>query len=89
MESSMKRFLGLATVTMLLAAPVLAAFVGSSLGDGILHPARLPLTPERMVRINEMLKRTEASKQDFMVKAPDGAELRGWKVRPKRSMAIG
>jgi uncharacterized protein len=85
MESSMKRFLGLATVTMLLAAPVLAAFVGSSLGDGILHPARLPLTPERMVRINEMLQRTEASKQDFMVKAPDGAELRGWKVRPKRS----
>ena len=81
----MKRFLGLATVTMLLAAPVLAAFVGSSLGDGILHPARLPLTPERMVRINEMLQRTEASKQDFMVKAPDGAELRGWKVRPKRS----
>ena len=81
----MKRFLGLATVTMLLAAPVLAAFVGSSLGDGILHPARLPLTPERMVRINEMLHRTEASKQDFMVKAPDGAELRGWKVRPKRS----
>jgi fermentation-respiration switch protein FrsA (DUF1100 family) len=80
MESSMKRFLGLAAIVMLLAAPVLAALVGSSLGDGILHPARLPLTPERMVRVNEMLQRTESSKQDFIVKARDGAELRGWKV---------
>lgn len=81
----MKRLLGLAAVIMLLAVPVLAAFVGNSLGDGILHPARLPLTPERMLRVDEMLQRTEASKQDFIVKAPDGAELRGWKVRPKKS----
>jgi alpha-beta hydrolase superfamily lysophospholipase len=85
MESSMKRFLGFATVALLLAAPVLAAFVGNSLVDSILHPARLPLTPERIVRINEMLQRTAASKQDFIVKARDGAELRGWKVRPKKS----
>jgi uncharacterized protein len=85
MESSMKRFLGLAAIVMLLAAPVLAAFVGNSLVDGILHPARLPLTPERIVRIDEMLQRTGASKQDFIVKARDGAELRGWKVRPKKS----
>ena len=49
-----------------------------------LHPARLPLTPERMVRVNEMLQRTDASKEDFIVKARDGAELRGWKVRPKK-----
>jgi uncharacterized protein len=81
----MKRFLGLVAIIMLLAAPVLAAFVGSSLGDGILHPARLPLTHERIVRINEMLQRTGASKQDFIVNARDGAELRGWKVRPQRS----
>jgi hypothetical protein len=74
---------------MLLAAPVLAAFVGSSLGDGILHPARLPLTPERIVRINEMLQRTGASKQDFIVRARDGAELRGWKVRPRNQTATG
>jgi len=79
----MKRFLGLAAVILLLAVPVLAAFVGSSLGDAILHPARLPLTPERMVRINEMLQRTGASKLDFTVTAPDGVELHGWKVRPK------
>jgi len=50
----MKRLLGLAAVIMLLAVPVLAAFVGNSLGDGILHPARLPLTPERMLRVDEM-----------------------------------
>src|SRR5271156_767451 len=83
MESPMKRFLGFAAVTMLLAAPLLAAFAGSSLGDGILHPARLPLTPERIVRINEMLQRSGASKQDFIVNARDGAELRGWKVYPR------
>jgi uncharacterized protein len=85
MESSLKRFLSLAAIIMLLAAPVLAAFVGSSLGDGILHPARLPLTPERMLRINEMLQRTGAATQDLVVKAPDGAELRGWKVHPEKS----
>jgi alpha-beta hydrolase superfamily lysophospholipase len=84
MESSMKRFLRVAAVTMLLAAPLLAAFVGSTLGDGILHPARLPLTPERIVRINEMLQRTGASKQGFIVRARDGAELRGWKVYPAK-----
>ena len=82
MERSVKRFLGLAAVIMLLAAPVLAAFVGNSLADGILHPARLPLTPERMLRVNEMLQRTGASKLDFVVKAPDGAELHGWKIQP-------
>jgi alpha-beta hydrolase superfamily lysophospholipase len=85
METSVKRFLGLLAVIMLLAAPVLAAFVGSSLGDGILHPARLLLTPERMLRINEMLQRTGASEQDFVVRAPDDAELRGWKVHPEKS----
>jgi uncharacterized protein len=85
METSVKRFLGLAAIIMLLAAPVLAAFVGSSLGDGILHPARLPLTPERMLRLNEMLQRTGASKLDFVVKAPDGAVLRGWKIQPPES----
>lgn len=85
MESSVKRFLGLTAVIMLLAVPVFAAFVGSSLGDGILHPARLLLTPERMVRVNEMLQRMKASKQDFIVRARDGAELRGWKVHPEKS----
>jgi len=79
----LKRFLGLAAFILLLAAPVLAAFVGSSLTDRILHPARLPLTPGRMLRINEMLQRTGSSKQDFTVKAPDGIKLQGWKVRPK------
>ena len=85
MERSVKRFLGLAAVVMLLAAPVLAALVGNSLGDGILHPTRVPLTPERMFRITEMLQRTGASKLDFVVKAPDSAELRGWKVQPPKS----
>jgi hypothetical protein len=37
-----------------------------------------------MFRLDEMLQRTEASRQDFIVKAPDGAELRGWKVRPNK-----
>ncbi len=81
----MKRPFVLVAVIMLLAAPVLAAFVGNSLGDGILHPTRLPLTPERIVRVNEILQRTNASKQDFIVKARDGAELRGWKVCPNKS----
>jgi|SRR5580704_6505661 uncharacterized protein len=83
MDASMKRLLCAGAVVLLVAAPVLAAFVGNSLSDGILHPARLALTPERMARVNEMLQRTGASKQDFNAKATDGAELRGWKVHPQ------
>lgn len=67
---------------LLVLAPVLAAFVGGSIGGGILHPYRLPLNSDRMKWADEMLEDTHATKEDFVVRASDGIELRGWKVRP-------
>ena len=58
----------------------LAALSGNAIGSGILHPARLPLTPERMVWVSNMLQHTGATKEDFTVRASDGVILRGWKV---------
>jgi pimeloyl-ACP methyl ester carboxylesterase len=63
---------------ILLAA--LCAMIGPALGHGVLHP--MHLNPIRLAEIDEMLQRTNSTRQDFVVRAPDGIELRGWKVRP-------
>jgi alpha-beta hydrolase superfamily lysophospholipase len=78
----MRRSFYFAAVLLLL-APVLAAFVGGSIGGGILHPYRLPLNSDRMKWAEKMLEDTHATKEDFVVRASDGIELRGWKVRPR------
>ena len=59
-----------------------SALAGNAIGGGILHPVRLPLTPRRMVWVTNMLQHTEATKEDFKVRASDGVMLHGWKVRP-------
>lgn len=71
------------TLSSLAFTLVLAALAGNAIGGGILHPARLPLTPERMAWVNTMLRHTGAAKEDFAVRASDGVILRGWKVRPQ------
>ena len=68
-------FLGFLAVS-----PLLAAYVGTSIGGGILHPMRL--NQMRLEGTQAMLARTGAAKEDFMVAAADGVQLRGWKVRP-------
>jgi len=60
-----------------------AAFVGHVIGPGLLNPARLG--PERLQETAQMLARTGAAKTDFVVRATDGAELRGWKVHPAKA----
>jgi alpha-beta hydrolase superfamily lysophospholipase len=67
-------------VALLLLAPAGAGLLGHAIGPGLLHPMRL--NAERLQQTEEMLKRTGATKQDFNVRAPDGVELRGWKIRP-------
>src|SRR5271170_1638475 len=59
-------FLGLASLAI---SPLLAAFVGSSIGSGILHPLRL--NGMRLEETQEMLARTGAAKEDFSVRAQD------------------
>lgn len=67
-------------IALLVLAPAGAALVGRSMGPAALHPMRL--NPARVEQSEEMLARTGATKKDFCVTAPDGTELRGWKVRP-------
>jgi fermentation-respiration switch protein FrsA (DUF1100 family) len=68
-------------MTLLLVAPIVAAFVGRALGPGLLHPQNL--NPMRLKETEEMLQRVGASKENFAVHALDGVELHGWKVRAR------
>jgi uncharacterized protein len=76
----MRRLLYL-LVAMVCALPIAAAVIGAQLGGVILHPANL--NPDRHQQAAKMLSRTGATKEDFEVKATDGALLKGWKVKPK------
>jgi uncharacterized protein len=67
-------------IGILALSPILAAYVGASIGGGILHPARL--NPMRLAETDLMLQRTGAAKSDFNVQASDGVDLKGWKVCP-------
>lgn len=73
--------LAYAPLTLLLIAPILAAIAGAMLGPGLLHPQNL--NPTRVGQAEKMLERTGATKENFVVHAPDGVELRGWKVRSR------
>ena len=66
---------------VLILSPILAALAGRAVGPGVLHPANL--NPNRAQQTESMLERTGATNEDFTVLAPDGAPLRGWKVRPR------
>jgi uncharacterized protein len=68
-------------LTGLFVAPIFAAFAGWMLGPGLVHPANL--NPMRMEQTKEMLDRTGATKEDFVVRASDGIDLCGWKVRAR------
>lgn len=67
-------------LSFLIASPFLAGLVGFALGQGVLHPQNL--NPPRLQETAAMLQRTDAAKEDFQVRASDGAELVGWKVKP-------
>jgi len=67
-------------IGILAVSPFLAAYVGASIGGGILHPARLKRM--RIPETDQMPERTGAAKSDFSVQASDNSALRGWKVCP-------
>jgi fermentation-respiration switch protein FrsA (DUF1100 family) len=75
----MKRFAHI-TIAILALLPIAAGFIGDTIGPGVLHPANL--NPQRFAQTDEMLARTAAGKTDFVVRANDGVELRGWKIMP-------
>ena len=74
----MRKIAYIAVIFILIESAV--ALIGRAIGPGALHPMRL--NPERAAETQAMLERTGATKVDFDVRAADGVELRGWKVRP-------
>src|SRR6266436_6154107 len=68
---------------LLLFPPLLAAVAGWFAGPAFLHPIRRELTPVLIREADASFAVTGAAREDFDVRAPDGAPLRGWKVRPK------
>jgi len=71
---------GYAAIIVLLLIPLIAGVLGHLVGPGLLHP--MNLNPDRIAQTNAMLVRTGATKEGVVVRAPDGAELRGWKIKP-------
>src|SRR5262245_12191978 len=69
---------------VVVALPVLAAVAGVLLAPTVLHPFRRKLTQEQIRQAGQEFSRLAATPEDFAVRAPDGAVLRGWKVRAAR-----
>jgi uncharacterized protein len=68
-----------------LLASLLSAIAGIMLGGGVLHPMLRPLTPELIQRSHRAFQELGTDSEDFVVHAPDGVLLRGWRVRPLQS----
>jgi len=79
----MRRRLIRIALILLLFPPLLAAAAGWLSGPAFLHPIRRHLTPDLIREADASFAVTGATREDFDVRAPDGAPLRGWKVRPK------
>jgi alpha-beta hydrolase superfamily lysophospholipase len=69
---------------LLLFPPAFAAVGGWLAAPAFLHPIRRPLTPDLVVEADVSFAEIRAHREDFDVRAPDGALLRGWKARPAR-----
>lgn len=79
----MRRRLIRIALILVLFPPLLAAVGGWLAGPAFLHPIRRELTPDLIREADASFAVTGSTREDFKVQAPDGAVLRGWKVRPK------
>src|SRR5215468_4481857 len=77
----MRRWLRIVLVLLLL-PPLMAAVMGWVVAPSFLHPVRRPLTPDLIREADSYFAQAHARLEDFQVATPDGAILRGWKVRP-------
>jgi pimeloyl-ACP methyl ester carboxylesterase len=77
----MKRRLLRILLILVLVPPVMAAVMGLLVAPSFLHPVRRPLTPDLIREADASFAHSHARREDFLVTAPDGAKLRGWKVR--------
>ena len=79
----MRRRLIRISLILLLFPPLLAAVAGWLVVPAFLHPIRRELTPDLIREADASFAVTGATREDLEVCTPDGALLRGWKVRPK------
>ncbi len=79
----MRRRLIRIALILLLLPPLLAAAAGWLAGPAFLHPLRHELTPDLIREADSSFAVIGATREDFDVRAPDGALLRGWRVRPR------
>jgi pimeloyl-ACP methyl ester carboxylesterase len=79
----MRRIVCLVIVAMTRLASLCSAVAGVMLGGVVLHPVLRPLTPTMVQRSYRLFQQLGATEEDFVVRAPDGILLRGWKVRPR------
>ena len=73
LQMPLTRRVAIPAAASLAISPLLAGFVGGSIGNGILHPVRL--SPMRLEDAEKMLARTGAIKEKFNVRAQDGVHL--------------
>src|SRR5215510_14801046 len=66
---------------LLLFSAALSAVAGWYGAAGFLHPQLRAFTPDRVRDADVTFAQIEARREEFGVKAPDGATLRGWKVK--------
>ena len=79
----MRRRLVRIALILLLFPPLLAAVGGWVFAPGFLTPIRRELTPDLIREADASFAVTHSQRQDFDVRAPDGVNLRGWKVTPR------
>src|SRR5438552_3219151 len=82
-EGTMRRRLIRIALILLLFPPLLAAVAGWIAAPAFLHPIRRDLTPDLIREADASFAAAGATREDYDVKAPDGALLRGWKVLPR------
>src|SRR5438874_11296360 len=79
----MKRLYRILAILILFPA-ALSAVGGWFAGPMFLHPIKRPLTANLIREADESFKHTHGTREDISVRAPDGALLRGWKVRAEK-----
>src|SRR5580704_8897993 len=66
---------------LVLFPPLLAAVAGWFVAPTYLHPPRRQLTADLIKEADVSFEQTKSRREDFSVRALDGAVLHGWKVR--------
>ncbi|MGA2096278.1 MAG: alpha/beta fold hydrolase [Candidatus Acidiferrum sp.] len=82
MPITLRRRLIRILLILLVLPPLLAGLAGWLVAPNFLHPLRRELTPDLIREADASFALSHSVRQDFDIKATDGAMLHGWLVRP-------